>query len=72
MASGSSAPYGDIIHVLGGPRCGLYCVKQKSQMNFLTNPIKVKYYQSVFIVSYTENLFRFTSIRNANNMIQMR
>jgi hypothetical protein len=31
MASGSSAPYGDIIHVLGRPRCGLCCVKKKAQ-----------------------------------------
>jgi hypothetical protein len=31
MASGNSASYGDIIHVLGWPRCGLCCVKKKAQ-----------------------------------------
>ena len=35
MASGSSAPYGDIIHVLGRPRCGLCCVKKKDQLIIL-------------------------------------
>ena len=37
MASGSSAPYGDIIHVLGRPRCGLCWDRQK-----LLNPNIVK------------------------------
>ena len=35
MASGSSARFGDIIHVLGRPRCGLCCVKKKDQLIIL-------------------------------------
>ena len=33
-----SMALGDIIHVLGRPRCGLYCVGESS-MKFLTNAI---------------------------------
>jgi hypothetical protein len=33
MASGSSAPFRCIIHVLGRPRCGLCCVKKRVQLS---------------------------------------
>ena len=35
MASDSSAPFRCILHVVGTPRCGLCCIKKKSQLKKL-------------------------------------
>ena len=50
MASGSSAPYGDIIHVLGRPRCGLCCVEQKSQEEFLNKSFTGLFFKIGFVL----------------------
>ena len=46
MPSGTSAHYGNIIHFIVGPMCGLYCVEQKSQMKDLYRTVSKIYFFS--------------------------